>query len=432
MSHPWNHLAAFLRCLNDKLNCNLFQTLIRTETPLMQQGQSIVANAPCTTYNKREVKKALDECIAALPDFQNRLAKSRRVLLKPNLLSSTRTPEAHVNTHPAVTMCVTELLIHDFGCEVWIGDSCGSLTLHSTARAIENSGINEIAKITGAKVYNVDARPREVARVADARIYRQIPLPGDLNRFDTIISLPKLKTHHLTYITAAVKNLLGLVPGAGKKQAHLIAPRGEEFASLLCDLYAFLQPDAAIVDAIVSMDGKGPNNGHLQETGMIAASTDCVALDSFCARVLDMDPVKIPLLKECSARGLGNVEEGNIEIRGKGAEFYRPTMVMHPPAYKNNLLLRFLPRFVFRIFFGALCGHRAYISQHKCKKCGECARNCPSNAIFQQTSDGRFYVDQNKCFGCYCCDEVCPWDAIEMRSMPLRRTLDALSTLTNH
>ena len=42
----------------------------------------------------------------------------------------------------------------------------------------------------------------------------RIALPVELLRADFIVSMPKLKTHHWAVITAGMKNLFGVVPGA--------------------------------------------------------------------------------------------------------------------------------------------------------------------------------------------------------------------------
>jgi Fe-S-cluster-containing hydrogenase component 2 len=43
---------------------------------------------------------------------------------------------------------------------------------------------------------------------------------------------------------------------------------------------------------------------------------------------------------------------------------------------------------------------------HLCDQCGECAANCPEEAIHSE--NGVFVVDTDSCTGCLLCVEVCP------------------------
>ncbi len=391
-------------------------------------GRAAVATARCISYDLSRVRGAVERCVDSLPELQHLFARSRSVLLKPNLLSSRRGPEHHVNTHPAVVQALAELLTTEFECDVAIGDSCGTLTAGSTAAAIRNSQMDRVAELTGARIYNVDAQPRHVVPFGEGRVYTAIPLPSNLQQFDLIVSVAKVKTHNLTYVTGPVKNLLGLVPGAAKKQAHLLAPRVDEFATLLCDLYALVRPGAAFADGIVGMEGNGPNNGKPRRLELIGASCDAVALDSFCAQVMGFDPMAIPLLAECHERGLGMANPGGIAVRGEPAAAFAPGDFARPRTYALGALLRLVPKWLFRTGFGAFAARHASIDQGKCSRCGECERNCPSGAISFDESSQRYRVDARKCIACYCCDEVCPSDAILIRGAWLQRAWERLAS----
>jgi uncharacterized protein (DUF362 family)/Pyruvate/2-oxoacid:ferredoxin oxidoreductase delta subunit len=360
------------------------------------------------------VRRAVTTCVEELPDLQEALLQADSVLLKPNLLSSTREPEEHVNTHPAVVRALAEQLIEEFSCEVAIGDSSGSFTRGSTRRALERSRMLEVAGAVGACIYNVDAQPRHVAVHPGSRIYREIPLPANLDRFDLIISVAKLKTHVLTYTTGPVKNMLGLVPGGAKKQAHMKAPHPGEFATLLCDLYAALPRAVAFVDGIVGMEGKGPSNGGLRHMELLAASTDPVALDSFCAEAMGFEPLQIPLLAACQSRELGVAARAEILARGEPAAAFAPKDFAKPPTYAQNPLGRLVPAWLLRSAMRTFSVCYATIDEEACRACGECARNCPSNAISLDRNADAYHVDRHRCTSCYCCVEVCPYDAVSV------------------
>jgi Fe-S-cluster-containing hydrogenase component 2 len=47
---------------------------------------------------------------------------------------------------------------------------------------------------------------------------------------------------------------------------------------------------------------------------------------------------------------------------------------------------------------------------HLCDQCGECADNCPEDAIHLE--NGVFIMDQDTCTGCLTCVDVCPRDVM--------------------
>jgi uncharacterized protein (DUF362 family)/ferredoxin len=402
-------------------------TLTGALHPATGQGAT-VGTARCLVYSPHRVRQAVAQCVEKLPDMQELFRDAHRVLLKPNLLSSSRDPESHVNTHPAVIQALADLLIFEFDCDVAIGDSCGSLGPGSTARAIANSEMDRVAGEAGAEIYNVDNQPRHVVSFPQGRAFTEVLLPANLDQFDVIVSVAKLKTHNLTYVTGPVKNVFGLVPGAAKKQVHLRAPRPRDFAIHICDLYDLVRPQAAFVDAIIGMEGRGPANGGLRHMELLAASCDPVALDSFCAQVMGFDPLTIPLLAECHARGLGAVAPSGIAVRGEPASAFALEDFAKPPAYVNSFLMRLAPRWLLRGALGAMTSYRAVIDQGKCTRCGECARNCPSEAILFDEAADRYRVERPKCIACFCCTEVCPHDAVTARPTRLRRGLNLVSS----
>jgi uncharacterized protein (DUF362 family) len=149
---------------------------------------------------------------------------------------------------------------------------------------------------------------------------REIALPVELLRWDFVISMPKLKTHHWAGLTCAMKNLFGTVPGAvygwPKNLLHF-----HGISNSILDLVSTIRLHFAIVDAVTAMEGDGPIMGNPRALGFIGMGSDPVAVDATCARVIGLDPEKISYLKPAS-RFLGVLDERRIEQRGERLERY--------------------------------------------------------------------------------------------------------------
>ncbi|MGH9387171.1 MAG: DUF362 domain-containing protein, partial [Vicinamibacterales bacterium] len=160
----------------------------------------------------------------------------------------------------------------------------------------------------------VDLNHADVRRVPLRSHYtklEELALPVDVLQADVVVSMAKLKTHHWAGMTAGMKNLFGVVPGAvygwPKNVLHF---RGIEQAIL--DLNATIQPRFTIVDAIVAMEGDGPIMGTPRPVGFVAMGQDVVAVDATCARIMGLDPEKMNYLRVASEY-LGNLAESRID-----------------------------------------------------------------------------------------------------------------------
>lgn len=66
------------------------------------------------------------------------------------------------------------------------------------------------------------------------------------------------------------------------------------------------------------------------------------------------------------------------------------------------------------------------IDKEICKKCGLCAKKCPTNCINGEIRKTPFEIIQEKCIKCGTCFEVCPFDAISKKTGVKREKEEAL------
>ena len=130
----------------------------------------------------------------------------------------------------------------------------------------------------------------------------------------SVLHLPTVKTHIYTTTTGAVKNAFGGLLNTRRHYCHTW------IHGVLADLVA-VQKELhrgmfAIADGTVAGDGPGPRTMRPVEKNVLIASADPVAMDAVAARLMGFDPLRIELFRECARRGLGAVEEADIERVG--------------------------------------------------------------------------------------------------------------------
>jgi hypothetical protein len=81
------------------------------------------------------------------------------------------------------------------------------------------------------------------------------------------------------------------------------------------------------------MEGDGPIMGKPRPVGFLAMGTDLPSVDATCARIMGLDPAKVPYLS-IAAEFLGNVDERRIEQRGESPARYRSNFDVIEPIQK--------------------------------------------------------------------------------------------------
>lgn len=321
--------------------------------------------------------------------------KGKKVLIKPNMLGLFE-PERHATTHPSLVSALV-LLFREAGAEVMVGDNCGIGGYGLNRRAAKKTGIEE-ASLGAFRNVAQDT----VQTKLDSRFLDSIVVSRDVLEADVVVSVPKMKTHGLTVVTGAVKNMFGMVAGAGKGAAHAAAPGLKDFARMLVSIYSLRPPDLTIMDGIVAMEGSGPSGGKPKPLGKILASTNAVACDAVMCRIMGFPPQEVYHLAYAVENGLGPVDPEAIEVLGKveNARFKLPVTVHK---------LRFVGRFVNQRFFAPVSRSRLILDRKLCKKCKMCVDGCPTGAM--NMDDDLPWIDDEKCIRCLCCHELCPEQA---------------------
>jgi len=325
--------------------------------------------------------------------------KGKSVLLKPNCLMAAR-PEEGVTTHPSLVQALVKSLT-DRGARVHVGDNPGARGYGAGEHCFRVSGLLEAAGEHFVDLGKDTVRVKLKSPFVDHVIVSRLVLESDY-----VISLPKLKTHCLTLLTGAVKNMYGILAGGEKVRLHYLARRGEDFSGALVDVFSLRPPDLSVMDAVVAMEGDGPSHGTLRTVGMVLASDNAVAVDSAASRLMGTTPGRIRHLAIAAERGFGPLDGEGVTFDGE----LLPVAGFRLPSTFRRGVMNLLSN---SIVFNLLHRSRIQVDQGECSGCGECLAACPSGAVFEV--EGTYTIDSAACHQCFCCHELCPSGAVKVR-----------------
>ncbi len=367
-------------------------------------------------YDNGLIKESLYKSLSEI-GFDLARLKGKRIAVKPNLLLSSK-PEQAIVTHPEFFRAAVQIIKGAGGVPVLIE----SPAIHSLSKVFRATGYDKVIKEECIEV-DLNQDIMSITNESGQR-YKHFEIMKSVAGTDFIFNLPKFKTHGLTYVTGAMKNLFGLIPGMAKTQWHLKANTRELFSDFLVDYFEavsliFIKPKGImhLMDAIVGMEGNGPSTaGKPREIGAVIVSEDAVAADFIASSLVGFNPKLIKTISIATGRGLGKKGFNEIEFDRDVFNMLRLDKFESAPLpfqvrmekFKrlNNLIKR-------------LTVERPVPIEGKCTLCYQCRQICSAQAIDKGSIVASFNYD--KCIRCFCCIEVCPEAAIRIQGNILSR-----------
>ncbi|MBQ8310009.1 MAG: DUF362 domain-containing protein [Clostridia bacterium] len=375
-----------------------------------------VSLTTCNTYEKTEIRTALEKVLSPLGGL-GWVQSGMLIAIKANLVSMMK-PETAATTHPAL-LCELVRMLKEKGAEVVIGDSPGGL--------YNSFAVNRVYSATGMKdaeregaTLNQNFEMRE-ASFPEALVARDFTYTAYLDEADAIINFCKLKTHGMMGMSAAAKNMFGVVPGTFKPEYHFRYPDHKDFASMILDLNAYFAPKVklCIADAVIGMEGNGPTQGTPRKIGALLASASPHALDLACAYLIGLGVNDVPTLQVAHENGWIPESVDALKIDGNLDSFVINDY--HNIHVRRSLQFEGHGKFAAMFVRSAL---RAVPRPDKktCIGCKKCAEICPAHIITMK--NGIPTIDRENCITCFCCQEFCPVGAMKVHRPLIAKLLN--------
>jgi len=285
-------------------------TLVRNEIRERRKRTAVfIAKAPSYSVDLSSIVEAGLRNLGIGPAQ----VRGKRILLKPNFVETVR-GAIHICTQPEVIFGAADAFRKLGAASIVIGEGSGHCL--DTARVLDEVRISEALveqKTPFVDLNNDDliVRPNAGQRNGLATL----TLPAVVDQVDWIVSMPKMKTHHWVGVTLSMKNLFGMMPGAVYGWPKNVLHWAGIVPSVL-DINQTVAPHLAIIDGIVGMEGDGPIMGSPKTTGVIVMGTNLPAVDATAARIMGIDPWKVPYLRSAHER-LGTIAAEQIIQRGE-------------------------------------------------------------------------------------------------------------------
>ncbi|MGD2200111.1 MAG: DUF362 domain-containing protein [Candidatus Bathyarchaeota archaeon] len=344
------------------------------------------------------LEDAVREAVSLLGGIGDFARPGETILVKPNLFT-TISAEKGATTDLRIFMALTRML-QEAGAEPVVGECPATSSYARPDIVFDGLGVREVCREAGVEINVLDREEPVRVESQGAEVQGEFWFPRFALECDGIFNVPKLKTHTLTKMTCAVKNLFGLQQGGTKANHHVQTGNDpESFSHLLVDLYACIRDQVTlnVVDAVVAMEGEGPTTGDPVDLGLVIAGDDAVAVDLVAAAVMGWDPLEVGTSFLAVERGLGPKSLEGIEVVGEQIPKVARGL-RRPQTHSDG-----------QMFIDARMP--LVCDPERCTACGICAEVCPADAIeMRGTPD----FDDTICIQCFCCIELCPNKALSV------------------
>lgn len=263
----------------------------------------------CREYNADNIAAVIEAALVKIP---LKKPPGGKIVIKPNLVMA----HPRVATESYTRAEVVEGLlktIRNRAREVEKIDIVEKSGLGvTTAAMFRYAGYSRLKRRYRVNLRAMEERRRVKVVLEQGRIHSSISIAREMADRDFLIFVPKLKTNVLSHAySGALKLNIGTIDSRERLLHH-----DRNLHVKIVDILEVANPDLIVSDGIRFAYGGNQMTQPGIDLGAIVVSTNAVAHDMVCARLLNLDPLKIDHIREAVERGYGPAGLEEIDLMG--------------------------------------------------------------------------------------------------------------------
>lgn len=249
---------------------------------------------------ERHTKGALVTALSKLSDPLQISGEIERVIIKPSIYN----PDYPGNTDIELVEGLVKMF--QSTAPVYVVESDNPV--RTTEEAFAKCGYNRLLD-HGAELVNLSHQPLHTVKM-NGHYFREHNMPKILDGNILLVNAATIKRESDARVMgASIKNLFGLLPEVDKSVYH------DNIHSVLIDLLIAYRPKITILDLTQMVSGLRKEKLTTRTNGVVVGY-DPVAIDSFGARLIDIEPLDVPHLVTAHTLGLGEIMSEKIRVLG--------------------------------------------------------------------------------------------------------------------
>jgi len=263
----------------------------------------------CPEYDADKITAVISEALRVVP-LQKPI--SGKVVIKPNLVMAHPKIATDGYTRSEVIEAILRT-VQTHGKDVKKVDIVEKSGLGvTTASMFRWAGYRKLTRKYPVKLRAMEEGRQTKVVLNKGRVHAYITVAREMAERDFLIFAPKLKTNVLAHgYTGALKLNIGTVDGRERIHHH-----NKDLPIKVVDILEAANPNLIVTDGVrFCFGGNQMTQGGIP-FGVIVVSTNALAHDMVCARLLNLDPLSIQHIREAVDRGYGPASFKEIDILG--------------------------------------------------------------------------------------------------------------------